>query len=166
MHVVVGGRAHAGAVEFQEDGGREPAEALVAVDERMVSDDRVEQSGGLGPDARARRAASCMDVPSSAARRLRASCSSSVSRSVIAMPEDGIRSGPGQQRTRRHRANPKESLYIIEKHKPSEFSLILIIARYCLPSAICSAAAPRGMGRPLRTVWLTKVRVGHPKATE
>ena len=157
------------AVELEEHGSGEPAEALVAVDERMVVDDRLQQRGGLGPDVgigvlaerrrlrarhgraqesdvadrrrvaeqasarsmrssrsrysigsltrragrrasacaslierarprhpvavlpratnsrTARRAASCIEMPSASARSRSAACSSSVSRSVIAM---------------------------------------------------------------------------------
>ena len=51
---VVAGCGHAGAVEFQEHSRGEPAEPLVAVDERMVVDNRVQQRGGLGPDVRIR----------------------------------------------------------------------------------------------------------------
>jgi hypothetical protein len=50
VDVVVGGAGDAGVVELEEDGGGEPAEALVAVDEGVVVDDGLQEGGGLEPD--------------------------------------------------------------------------------------------------------------------
>jgi hypothetical protein len=52
VDVLIRRGCHAGVVDLQEDGGGEPAEAPVAVDQRIVVDDRLEQRGGLQPDGR------------------------------------------------------------------------------------------------------------------
>ena len=52
VDVAVGGGGDVDAVEFEEDGGGEPSESLVAVDQRVVVDDRLQERGGLGPQVR------------------------------------------------------------------------------------------------------------------
>lgn len=48
--LIVARCGHLDAVDLQEDGGWQPAETFVAIDERMVCHDRMEQRSGFGPD--------------------------------------------------------------------------------------------------------------------
>lgn len=52
VDVVVVGERDLDTVDLEQDGSRQPTEALVAVDERVVLDDRLQHCGCLRPDVR------------------------------------------------------------------------------------------------------------------
>ena len=59
VHVVIGRAAHVDAVQLEEHRGGEPAQPLVAVDEGMAVDQRLQKRPGLGPDIGVRVLAEC-----------------------------------------------------------------------------------------------------------
>ena len=50
--VIIGGRSNTDVIDLEEDPGREPAEAVVAVDKGVVSHDGLRKRGSLEPDRR------------------------------------------------------------------------------------------------------------------